>query len=458
MTIAVLGAGPAGIGAAHRLAADDHDVVVLERAGQVGGTAGSFDLAGTRVDYGSHRLHPSTDPAILSELRRLLGSDLQRRFRNGRIRLLDQWIAFPLLPGDLVRRLPAKFALGAAIDAALAPTRKARQDTFADVLYAQLGPTLCEQFYFPYARKLWGLEPEQLSGVQARRRVSADSPAKLLRRVAQGARGRQIFWYPRRGYGQLWERLAEATVVAGGDVEVNTSVHRVLVRDDAVEVHVSGGRMVRADMAWSTLPLTVLVNLLQPLPPPDVLDASRRLNFRAMLLVYLVLATDRYTPYDAHYFPGPDTPVTRISEPKNYRDSADDPAGLTVLCAEIPCSQHDEIWDADEAHLAYLVRSAMRRAELTDPHPRDVAVVRLPRAYPIYDLGYDDSFETLDRWLSDQPRLLTFGRQGLFAHDNSHHALSMAWAAVEALRGDGTFDEASWAGARARFQRHVVED
>ncbi|MDP8927349.1 MAG: FAD-dependent oxidoreductase [Actinomycetota bacterium] len=458
MTIAVLGAGPAGIGAGYRLAVGNHDVVVLERAGQVGGTAGSFELAGTRVDYGSHRLHPSTDPAILCQLRQLLGSDLQRRFRNGRIRLLDRWIAFPLRPGDLVRRLPATFAFGAAIDAALAPTRKARRDTFAEVLQAQLGPALCEHFYFPYARKLWGREPQELSGTQARRRVSADSPTKLLRRVVQGAARSQVFWYPRRGYGQLWERLAQATLAAGGEVQVNSAVHRVHIRDEAVEVLVSGERSVRADMAWSTLPLTVLVHLLRPLPPLEVLAAADRLSFRAMVLVYLVLDTDRYTPYDAHYFPGPDTPVTRISEPKNYRESADDPAGLTVLCAEIPCSKDDRVWGADDAHLTHIARSALRRAELTDPHPREVAIIRLPRAYPIYDLGYDDAFDTLDRWLSDQPRLLTFGRQGLFTHDNSHHALSMGWAAVEGLRRDGTFDAASWASARARFEHHVVED
>jgi hypothetical protein len=64
----------------------------------------------------------------------------------------------------------------------------------------------------------------------------------------------------------------------------------------------------------------------------------------------------------------------------------------------------------------------------------------------------------LDDWAAAQPRLLTFGRLGLFVHDNTHHALAMAWAAVDALRADGTFDDAAWAAARGRFARHVVED
>ncbi len=83
------------------------------------------------------------------------------------------------------------------------------RDTFAEVLRAALGPTICERFYFPYARKIWGVAPEELSGEQARRRVAASSPASLVRRVfARGAEGKRVFLYPRRGYGQIVEALA----------------------------------------------------------------------------------------------------------------------------------------------------------------------------------------------------------------------------------------------------------
>ena len=82
---------------------------------------------------------------------------------------------------------------------------------------------------------------------------------------------------------------------------------------------------------------------------------------------------------------------------------------------------------------------------------------RLPQAYPIYDRGYETALEPLEAWLSDLPGLLTYGRQGLFAHDNTHHALAMAYAAAECVRGD-SFDEALWSSHRAIFAEHVVED
>ena len=228
----VLGAGPAGVGAAYRAARDGHRVTLVERAGHVGGAAASHSVAGVRVDLGSHRLHPTVEPRILAELRALLGDDLQRRPRNGRIRLGGRWIAFPLRPLDLARRLPPAMAAGALRDAALGPLRPGpRADTFEEVLRDALGPTLCERFYFPYARKLWGLDPSELAGEQARRRVAARSPGRLLARaLARGSAGKRFFLYPRRGYGQLWEALAAGAADAGAEVLLDAEARRVELR------------------------------------------------------------------------------------------------------------------------------------------------------------------------------------------------------------------------------------
>jgi protoporphyrinogen oxidase len=194
-----------------------------------------------------------------------------------------------------------------------------------------------------------------------------------------------------------------------------------------------------------------------PQPPSTVLDAAARLKSRSMVLVYLVLDVDRYTEFDAHYLPEEFTPVTRISEPKNYRDGPD-PSGRTVLCAEIPCSVGDEVWTLDDGALADLVGNALVATDLPHPRPSEVEVRRLSHAYPIYRVGYEQAFDTIDSWAKSVPRLLTFGRQGLFAHDNSHHALAMAWAAADALRPGGNFDGDAWRRARERFRSHVVED
>jgi protoporphyrinogen oxidase len=83
---------------------------------------------------------------------------------------------------------------------------------------------------------------------------------------------------------------------------------------------------------------------------------------------------------------------------------------------------------------------------------------RLPQAYPIYPVGYETHLDVIDEWLQGIKGLLTFGRQGLFVHDNTHHALYMAYAAAECFKPDGVFDWNRWREFREVFETHVVED
>jgi protoporphyrinogen oxidase len=454
--VAVLGGGPAGLGAAYRLASMGRRVVVLERASDIGGLAGSFEVAGQRVDHGSHRLHPSTAPAIMAQLRELLGSDLQRRPRHGRIRMAGAFVAFPPRPTDLIRKLPPSLSAALARDMVTSPLRTPAGDTFADAVHASLGPTMAGRFYAPYVEKLFGLPADQLSAELARRRVGARSAGALVRRVVSPDRDRASFYYPRRGYGQISEALADAAKRAGADIRTRCDVRAVRIGADHVEITTGDGTELTAGAAWSTLPLSVLARVAQA--PAEVLAACGQLETRGLLLVYLALPIPRWTPYDAHYFPERDVLLSRLSEPKNYRDSPDDPNDVTVLCAEIPCSVDDARWDATGDDLAAAVRAALDRSGLPTPPPLDVVVRRVPRAYPVYRVGYEAPFAKLDAWATAVPRLLHFGRQGLFAHDNTHHALAMAWAATECLDADGDVDPAKWSRARESFASHVVED
>jgi hypothetical protein len=104
-----------------------------------------------------------------------------------------------------------------------------------------------------------------------------------------------------------------------------------------------------------------------------------------------------------------------------------------------------------------VVASAARSA-LPELRPRGVEVRRVPAAYPVYHLGYRPALARLEAWAGAQARLVSFGRHGLFAHDNSHHALVTAWAASDAVGADGGFDRVRWDRARAAFSAHVVED
>jgi protoporphyrinogen oxidase len=438
-------------------------VTLLERAHVVGGNAGSFFWGNQWLDYGSHRLHHAVDPGILADIRQLLGDDLRDRERHGRIRLRGRWLHFPIRTLDLLRRLDKRFAVGMARDMALrAVAKKDEGNTFASVLLANLGPTMCHSFYFPYARKLWGREPEELSGIQARKRVTAGSFTKLLKRLVKPPGGGRFF-YMRRGYGQISEAYAGAARELGAELLLGwgaTAVRRVPGTERGWRVSAageSGTREIDADYVWSTIPVTLLARMFDPPPPAHVTEAASRIGYRAMALVYLMLPVDRFTSTDAHYFPEGNVRVTRLSEPKNYF-GLDEPAGTTVLCGEYPCDVDDDVWSASDDDLARRMLTDMEKAGIPAPAaPSAVHVKRLRQAYPIYLNGYETPFGVLDAWAGSLPGLLVYGRQGLFAHDNTHHALFMAYCAVDCLNGM-EFDDRRWSEYREIFRTHVVED
>lgn len=464
--VAILGGGPAGLGLARQILAGNDaasiEVEVFEANTSVGGLASSFSLDGVVFDHGSHRLHPSVRPDILEVLCDLMPGVLQRRLRHGRIVLGGRFIRFPLRPLDAALRLPWRIKWRLLRDM-FVRSRHDDAGSFAATLESQLGTTLCREFYFPMARKLWGRDPNELDAEQARRRVSVHSPWQIIRRMARqlwiGGRSRSgaSFFYPNGGFGRIARALADDVVDRGGKLTTSapvTGLHqgdslwRVETRDDDREF----------DRVFSTIPISRLVGLLKPAAPEDVIEAAAALRSRAAVLVCLVLERSQWTSFDAHYVPDPGVSLSRTSEPTHY--AAERSAGdRTGVCVEIPCDVGDETWQMSDDELVSRVGREVIRIGLPSLEPLLTSEVRrVPGVYPIYDHGYEVRLAAVRSQINRRPGLVTLGRQGLFAHDNTHHALAMAFAAAECLGSDGSWDEAGWDRACAGFAGHVVED
>lgn len=471
--IVILGAGPAGVGAAYQLTKQNKArVTVLELNDGVGGNSGSFQEEGMYLDFGSHRLHPACHPEILEDIREVLGDDLCIRPRHGRIRLNNRWIHFPLKASELMTQLSLSFSCGVFSDMVRSfftgsSKQNGNDETFATVLKNKLGKTICTEFYFPYAKKIWGLSPDEISVVQAEKRVSANSFGKLIKKVFSKPKnanqdGAPVFFYPKKGFGQITEALYEKAEENGATFLFNARVKHLVTENGTAKSVIfeekNVEKEIKADYIWSTLPITFMAYGLKPEADKTIMEAAKRMKFRSMVLIYLFIEKNRFTEFDAHYFPEIDIPITRLSEIKNYSDTYE-PENLTCICAELPCNFEDETWATSDEMLGELVQKSLQKANIPVDSPvKKVLVKRLKHAYPIYNTGFEKNYDILDNHLKTVDRLLAFGRQGLFVHDNTHHALYMAYSAVDCINGDGSFNHEKWKNYRKEFESHVVVD
>ena len=435
----VLGAGPAGLTAGYLLARRGLDVTVLEASERVGGIARTEVRDGYRFDLGGHRFFTKS-PEVERLWLELLGSELLVRRRLSRIYWNRTLIEYPLRAGDVISKVgPAEVLRSAAsyAGARLRPRREA--ETFEQWVTQRFGRRLFELFFRSYTEKVWGVPSSEIRAEWAAQRIRGLSLWRAAR-GALGIGGREVrslieeFHYPRLGPGQMWERMADEIVAAGGELALGSPVTAIrFAAGGTVEVE-AGGEILSADAAISSLPLRTVAGLVEPSAPRPVLEAAAGLRYRDFVCVALVLDGPEPFPDNWIYIHDPDVRVGRIQNFRAWSPDLVPEPDRTCLGLEYFCFEGDEVWDASDAELVARASAELEtlglgeRAATVTGH-----VVRVPKAYPIYDSEYEHRVATLRGWLDGLDGLVQVGRNGLHRYNNSDHSMLTAMRAVENL-------------------------
>ena len=435
--IAVLGAGPAGLTAAQLLASRGRAAVAFEADSQVGGIAKTVVHDGFRFDLGGHRFFTKV-PWVQQMWEETLGDEFLLRPRLSRIYYRGDFFAYPLRAEDVVRRLGVVETIRCLGSYAAAKVRRAEPpQTFEDWVTSRFGRRLYDAFFREYTEKVWGIPGSEIQAEWAAQRIrnlsfwtALTSALRLKRRHVTSLI--EEFHYPRLGPGQMWERIAARTEGAGVPIRLGHRVTRV-VHDEtgvsAVEVQgPDGGTEVLAiDGVISSIPLSELVLSLDPLPPDDVVAAARRLRYRDLLVVGLITTDPEPFPDNWIYLHDPGTRAGRVQNFGAWSPGMTHP-GHTCLGAEYFCFQGDETWSLTDHALIELAKRELGRIGLIDPsHVVGGVAIRVPRAYPMYDKGYDAAVAALRAHIEGIPNLQTVGRNGLHRYNNQDHSM---WTAV----------------------------
>jgi protoporphyrinogen oxidase len=442
----IFGAGPAGLTTAYELEKNKVSSTVLEKDDVVGGIARTVNYKGYLFDLGGHRFF--TKVSLVERIwKEILEDDMIWRPRLSRIYYDSKFFQYPLEPLDVVSKLGLIecFRCGLSyLRARIAPTMP--EDNFATWVTNRFGDRLYKKFFKSYTEKVWGMPCEEIRAEWAAQRIRGLSFSSVIRNsIAHATSGGKSnlrtltkeFLYPRRGPGMMWERMAQELTYRGSRVLLNSPVERIFWEPGAgVTAVIAGGRHYTGTHYISTLPIRFLLRALDPAPPEHVLRAADDFHYRDFLTVALMVRGRDLFPDNWVYIHDPRVRVGRVQNYTNWSPEMSPDRSISCLGLEYFCSEGDDLWTMSDDALIALGRRELAGVGLAGNHEVvDGAVVRVPKAYPVYDDTYQRGLDTVRAFLPELPNLQLVGRNGQHRYNNQDHSMLAGVLAARNILG-----------------------
>jgi len=432
--ITILGGGPAGLALGYYAKKSQLPFTIYEANNQVGGNCVTLQYNEFRFDSGAHRFHDK-DPKVTEEIKQLLGADLREINSPSQIYHSGKYIDFPLSPLNLIRNIGADKTIRAGFDFIYSKLQGYKNGSFENYALSTYGKTIANNFLLNYSRKLWGVSCKKLSPAVAGKRLEGLNLKTFLLEAVNGHKAKTehldgSFYYPKMGYGTIVDKLA--SYCGENNIKKNAGVTKVFHEDNEIKsVEINGERQVVTEEIVSTLPVTRLLQMMDPAPPKEILNLVKSIRFRNVILVGLFLEKGSVTPNATVYFPESKYAFTRIIEPRNRSENMS-PKGKTSLIAEIPCQTEDEIWKLKDEALIELVSQQLSQIDwIKEKEILGSTVYKLHYAYPILEKGFEKKIEPIMKFLEKFKNLKISGRSGKFMYTHMHDMISFGHNIIE---------------------------
>lgn len=465
-TVAIIGAGPAGLAAAYELLSqsNEYQVIIYEKDDSVGGLSKTFEFEGGRVDIGGHRFFTkSSDVLCLWEnILPISDKGMLARDRKSHIlwnsKLIDYPIEFNIQTMQVLGLIEgAKVAISYLQSKCIRKDIKNLEDFYVD----RFGRKLYSIFFRDYTRKLWGMPANKLSpdwGTQRIQNVSLSEVFWSLLGINNHPKERSFitqYRYPAFGAGQFWNALADRIVKMGGHIETNCFVNHLHMDDThilSVEYKLQEQSIKKdCDYVISSMPLSELVMVVEN-SPIEVREIGKKLHYRDMVIVGIDLPGESM----GRMFPKvqkdswlymQDVTMTfgRIQILNNWSPYAVKAKDHILLELEYFCDKGDALWLEDDAmlikeSLAELIQCGICSSDATIS---SYLVKRIEKAYPVYTDGYNQ-LDAVEEWIEGIDNLRCIGRNGQHRYNNMDHSVETGIAAARSILNENYNRKRIW--------------
>ncbi|HEY8464473.1 MAG TPA: NAD(P)/FAD-dependent oxidoreductase [Bacillota bacterium] len=445
--VVIMGAGPAGLAAAYDLSKNGIETVVLEKEGQVGGISKTIVYKGYYFDLGGHRFFTKF-PEVDQLWQEVLGVDFKKTPRLSRIYYRNKFFNYPLTP------LNALFGVGVGtafliilsyLKAKIFPYRS--EETFEQWVSNRFGKKLYTMFFKTYTEKVWGIPCDVLQAEWAAQRIKGLSLSSAIYNAVFKPKNTKIktlidqFDYPVYGPGMMYNEF-KTKAEQSGAVRVLLNAEVVKINHDGNTIRsieyldVNGKRQLLEGTSFiSSIPITELVQRLDPPADAAVRAAAQKMQYRSLITVDIIINKKDVFPDNWIYIHSPEVKLGRIQNFKNWSAQMVPDPEKSTLGLEYFCNEGDDFWNLPDAELFELAAAEVEKIQICQKAEiEDYLVVRVPKAYPVYLLGYQEYLSEVAECLRQFSNLQLTGRYGLFKYNNMDHSIMTGLYAARNIR------------------------
>tara|TARA_Y100000780_G_scaffold221082_1_gene229010 strand:- start:16682 stop:18118 length:1437 start_codon:yes stop_codon:yes gene_type:complete len=456
--ILIIGAGPAGLAAAYKLCKRGMEVHIYEsHPQQVGGLSKTIAHKEFSFDIGGHRFYTKSEE-VREFWHKIMGDQFLKRKRLSRIFFENKFFNYPLELSDVLLKISPLRSLGfllsylkAQIENKLLSHRESH--SLEDWLTHHFGKSLYKTFFKSYSEKVWGRPCSQISSDWAAQRINDFnvkeivfqlvkkglflnrplSPKKLKTLIGE-------FDYPEKGPGMLWDKVAKEIESMGGKIYLHHRVKEISKpKDNQWQLSFENGEeSLIGDHLISTYPMKELLGHMKSLiDRPEYNKWLSEIQYRDFLTIVLMFKKKVTFPDNWIYIHDKNVNVARIQNYKNWSPFMVPSEEYTSYGLEYFCQKGDGLWEKSDDELFSMAIDEIKKIDLPFSEIElEYKVLRIPKAYPVYDHNHRNRLEEIKNYLEKFPTLHLAGRNGMHRYNNQDHSIKTGFLCAENIAAD----------------------
>ncbi|PJM97365.1 protoporphyrinogen oxidase [Streptomyces sp. CB01373] len=453
--VVVIGAGIAGLAAAHRLLRQGARVTVLEAAERVGGKLLPGEIAGVRVDLGAESMLARRPEAVTLARETGLADHLQPP-ATASASIWTRGALRPMPKGHVMGVPGTASALSGVLseeglarierDAGLPRTEVGDDVAVGEYVAARLGREVVDRLVEPLLGGVYAGDAYRISMRSAvpqlfRAAQTHDSLLEGVREIQAAAAAAQqtgpVFMGIEGGVGRLPLAVAESVRARGGEILTGTPVTELRRQDRTSWQVTAGDRVLHADAVIVAVPAPVAAGLLSA-ESPEAAAELRAVEYASMALITLAYRrADAALPEGSGFLVPPvDGRTIKASTfaSRKWGWIAEEDPDVVVLRTSVGRYGETEILQRDDAGLVDVSRHDLREATGLDAAPLETRVTRWTDGLPQYPVGHHARVARIREHVGKLPGLAVCG--AVYDGVGIPACIASAYAAVDQLRGD----------------------